>query len=102
MIDPSKKYPIVIIKWMDHSSCDTWISENDMEKYASLAECWSIGWLIKETEEAYVINAAFGDEGTPFGAIQTIGKGIGVEVKYVGKAFNRARVPKTRKTGDAG
>jgi hypothetical protein len=82
-----------MIRWKDHSSCDSWISENEVDKYAALAECWSVGWLIKETEEAYVINAAFGENGS-YGGIQTIGKGAPIEVRVLKKAGKACRKKK--------
>ena len=44
--------PLVVIEWFDHTEgTEGWQDKLDTE----LSVCWSVGWLIKSTEDALTI-----------------------------------------------
>lgn len=48
----------VQIKWVDSARCDGWQFFEDVE--ANNVECESVGYLVKETEQGFVISSTIG------------------------------------------
>ena len=65
------EYPIVIVKWDDHTSLDSWIADEDIVKSVSPAIIVSVGWLIHETDKAVFIAGGRSDDNS-WTSVQTI------------------------------
>ncbi len=46
---------IVLIEWLDSHSGRGWQDLDELERKAEPLYCQSVGWLIKETEDAKII-----------------------------------------------
>ena len=49
------KYPLVVIKWLDHTSNDDWVTLKELPHILEEGANVSVGYLIKEDENAYII-----------------------------------------------
>lgn len=53
-----KEIPLVLIKWQDITSSHTgWIEAPEIEKLKT-ANCYSVGWIVKEDKKNYYIVSA--------------------------------------------
>lgn len=53
-----KEIPLVLIKWQDITSSHTgWIEQSDIDKLKT-ANCYSVGWVMKEDAKNYYLVSA--------------------------------------------
>lgn len=76
-----KTYPLVIVTWKDHTSCDHWLDVHEAEENAVLDTVVSVGWLLKETDEVYVLIGGQSDEAVT--NMQTIAKGTVIKKEVI-------------------
>ena len=56
-----KKYPMVMIEWLDHTADASWIEDIKECKYEV---CQTVGWLVEEDDKVFkVANAITKDSG---------------------------------------
>jgi len=53
--------PLLIVKWKDHCAEGGWAS---VEKFHVASECYSVGWLYKEDDEAITLVANYSPNGS--------------------------------------
>lgn len=53
---------IVLIEWVDSHAGRGWQTVDQLEASAEPLYCWSVGWLLKETDECKVIVPHIGGE----------------------------------------
>jgi hypothetical protein len=71
-----KRRPLLFIEWMDHTSHDEWIyTAEKLEEHTGLSRIFSVGWLVKEKKDAFIIASTLSVEDDAPGMIMSIGKG---------------------------
>ena len=75
-------YPLVLVTWKDHASSDDWLTPEEAGRLVALATVWTVGWLYKETEEAYWLSGTISEDHTFCGVI-TIAKGTVVSKEEI-------------------
>lgn len=68
----TKQFRLVMIKWVDSrqpTSSWQWLSKHE----GTPVSCTTVGWLIKDSDEAMSICQSFGDIDASDGDIQTMG-----------------------------
>jgi hypothetical protein len=71
-----KKRQLLFIEWLDHTSHDEWIyTEEKLEEHTGLSRIFTVGWLVKEKKDAYVVASTLSVEDDAPGMIMSIGKG---------------------------
>jgi hypothetical protein len=79
-----KKLPVAIIEWDDHTSNDAWLDAEGVKK-EGLAVITSIGWLVREDKDKYVIAGGIEKDTASYTNVQTIGKGMVKRIRVGGK-----------------
>ena len=51
----TRKYPLIRIDWTDATTCPAWREVADVLKWEHGTKIHSIGWLLRETKDFYVI-----------------------------------------------
>lgn len=46
-------YPLVLVEWKDHHADNNWVKSKDIELKPEY--CLSVGWLVKEDDEAITV-----------------------------------------------
>jgi hypothetical protein len=79
-----KTTPIVIVRWKDATEpFSGWVEFKDIIKKTA-AGCFSIGWLVKDTEEEITLMADWCDDNSEEGGrVAIIPKGMVQETKYL-------------------
>lgn len=72
-------YPIVLIEWKDHESEDAWGKLSDAFK-GDPPWINTIGWLIRENDECYIVAATIADDGEGCQVIRIL-KGTVIQIK---------------------
>lgn len=57
-------YPLVHVVWVDHWSEDAWIDIDDLVNKPALTDIHTVGWLLKEDDDRYLITGVIGDDKT--------------------------------------
>lgn len=90
-----KTNPLVIVRWEDATEPFTgWVEYKEMIEKKP-AECFSVGWLIKDNENQMTLMADWcNDNSQEGGRVAIIPKGMVKEVKYLkyheAKRYNKA------------
>jgi hypothetical protein len=67
-------YPLVLIEWLDHTSNDSWLDNENIKNEAGGAKIISVGWLVHEDKNSYVISGGMDANGAQSTTTQTIMK----------------------------
>lgn len=82
--NPSR-FPIVLIRWEDHTGRDDWVEADDLEESLSVGHVDSIGWLVKETDKHYIIAGGLTDPDRLYTSLQLILKGTVLSKTVIAK-----------------
>ena len=96
--------PLVICIWQDHVSNDSWLDKEDAGN-ERLPEIRSVGWLIKETEEAYYLVGDHDEGYVQVSRLMVVGKRLLKSMKVLrkGKSANaNRRIKKAVTDNDSG
>ena len=81
--------PVVEIVWLDHCGGSKW-QNYDPNHDGKLIVCHSVGYLIDETNDTYVLTGDFGQPpGLPYGRMIVIGKHLVISKKVISKRKTR-------------
>jgi len=75
MKNPSDKYPIVLIEWVDAYGSNEWldedeVDENHLNRKKSLV--FNIGWLLRKNREVYVISPMLDQNKSNWAHVETL------------------------------
>ena len=58
-IPPRHKYPLVEIRWHDATTHNMWVDIADLKKEVGIDATVTVGFLVKEDEDAYYIASTY-------------------------------------------
>ena len=79
----NKKYPVVEVTWLDHTSVDGWLGENGL-KESNLLVCYSIGYRVAADKRCIKLAGALcHPPGLPFSNVQVIARKLILKQRIV-------------------
>jgi len=77
MKNPSDKYPIVYLEWVDAYGSNEWLTEEEVDDIhldRNKITVWNIGWLLRKDKDVYVISPMLNPGRPQWTHVETIPK----------------------------
>ena len=68
--------PLVYLVWLDHARYGNGWREYKRENKGELLICHSVGFIIDETKDAYILADSFGQDAVPWNGMHVIAKAL--------------------------